>query len=209
MQLSRVHYPVLTLGHGRRAGVWTQGCSLHCPGCVALDTWAPDPTSEVPVAEILRWLAERPPLDGVTVSGGEPLDQADELYELLRGVRALFPVGVDLLCYTGRTRGAVEKAFAPLLGLADAIIVGPFQQDRPTRRPLMGSANQELVPLTSLGRERYGDWPEDQGRMVQASVQDGQVWTVGIPLPGQLDQLEAAAAERRVDLFAQSWRAEP
>ena len=38
--LSRIHFPVTTLGPGRRIGIWFQGCSIRCPGCISMDTWA-------------------------------------------------------------------------------------------------------------------------------------------------------------------------
>ena len=39
--ISRIHYPVTTLGPGKRIGIWMQGCSIRCPGCISADTWAP------------------------------------------------------------------------------------------------------------------------------------------------------------------------
>ena len=38
--VNRVHFPVTALGPGRRLGVWVQGCSIGCAGCLAHDTWA-------------------------------------------------------------------------------------------------------------------------------------------------------------------------
>ena len=64
--LNKVHFPITTLGHGRRVGIWTQGCSIHCPGCISRDTWEPDDARAVEVATLLEslapWLAEA---DGV------------------------------------------------------------------------------------------------------------------------------------------------
>ncbi|HAU1321526.1 TPA: radical SAM protein, partial [Legionella pneumophila] len=37
--ISRVHFPVTTLGPGHRIGIWFQGCSIRCPGCISTDTW--------------------------------------------------------------------------------------------------------------------------------------------------------------------------
>src|SRR6185503_5851184 len=72
MRLSRLHYPLTELGPGRRAGVWFQGCTIRCPGCMSVDTWPRRPERAVPVAEVLGWLAGLGPVDGVTISGGEP-----------------------------------------------------------------------------------------------------------------------------------------
>ena len=48
--LNRVHFPVTALGPGRRVGIWLQGCSIRCPGCMSLDTWAPA-AATMPVPE--------------------------------------------------------------------------------------------------------------------------------------------------------------
>ncbi|WP_461325238.1 4Fe-4S cluster-binding domain-containing protein [Bradyrhizobium diazoefficiens] len=39
ISVSRIHFPVTTLGPGRRLGIWFQGCSIRCPGCISMDTW--------------------------------------------------------------------------------------------------------------------------------------------------------------------------
>lgn len=207
MLISRAHYPVESLGYGVRSGIWTQGCSIHCPGCVARDTWVATPESEVPVSEILAWLATHPDVDGITISGGEPLEQAGELLDLLRGIRAASGPDLDVLCYSGRAWRTVARAHPEVLGLMDAIVTGPFRMDRPTRHPLMGSANQQLVLLTDLGRERYGDVSEVDRRPVQTSVWNGELRMVGIPNEGDLAELEAAAAHHGLDVVAPSWKA--
>src|SRR3546814_9784731 len=52
--VSRLHFPVTALGPGRRIGLWLQGCSIRCPGCISVDTWAHD-AGHVP----LSYLTER------------------------------------------------------------------------------------------------------------------------------------------------------
>ena len=81
--LSRIHFPVTTLGPGRRIGIWFQGCSIRCPGCISMDTWAPGrgiTTIDEVVSAIAQWI---PTADGITISGGEPFDQPVALIELL------------------------------------------------------------------------------------------------------------------------------
>ena len=100
------------------ATVFTGGCNLRCPFChnAALVTRAAE-ASVIPVEEILAFLKTRVgKLDGVCVSGGEPLLQID-LADFLREVRALgFAVKLD-------TNGCFPKALAALLdkGLLDYV----------------------------------------------------------------------------------------
>ncbi|MDR3360443.1 MAG: radical SAM protein, partial [Bifidobacteriaceae bacterium] len=138
MELSRAHYPVTVLGWGRRAGLWLQGCSIRCRGCMAKDTWARRPERAVPVPAIVDWLDSLGPLDGLTVSGGEPLDQAEELTLLLRAVRERWPSGFDVLCYTGRELGQAKAVSPELFELADAVAAGPFEPGCPPAPALSG-----------------------------------------------------------------------
>src|SRR5215475_3003214 len=80
-------------GPGLRAVVYFKGCSLNCPGC-----WNPDSHKfqgdDVSIARIV-WEIEatmgRSALEGVTFSGGEPMQQAQALVKLMGGVRASAP----------------------------------------------------------------------------------------------------------------------
>lgn len=230
--LSRAHYPVTVLGPGTRAGIWTQGCTIHCPGCLSRDTWAADPATAVPVRAVLGWLASLPPLDGVTVSGGEPFQQPEALAELLRGVHA-WRGGrrVDILVYSGYAYSWLRRrAWArDLLELCDAVIAGPYVARRAGADPAgtapdgtawRGSANQRLVPLSPLGEERYGlaatAGPGESGTggggnagvspRIQVCVEDNRVYYIGIPRPGDMDRLAERLVRAGIDPGEVSWR---
>lgn len=214
LNISRLHFPVTALGPGRRAGLWVQGCTLGCPGCVSRDTWSHDDGTALEVDGILDWLAAlcaTDTVDGLTVSGGEPTEQCEALCALLEGVEALrsFDVfGGDVLCYTGLDEVEFLRAapWAPLL--IDAVITGRFEITKPTALLWRGSANQRLIPLTGRGRRRYGDLVEAtcDDPVLQVTVSDGQVWMVGIPRCGDLRKLEAALGAAGVVLEEVSWR---
>lgn len=73
-------------GPGVRAVVFLQGCPLRCICCHNPETWAADGGSTVTAEElfhkILRQKSYFGKTGGVTVSGGEPLLQAEFLQEL-------------------------------------------------------------------------------------------------------------------------------
>ncbi|MFI5907641.1 4Fe-4S cluster-binding domain-containing protein [Dactylosporangium sp. NPDC051541] len=212
IRVNRVHYPVVVLGYGRRAGLWVQGCGIGCAGCVARDTWAADPATEVEVGAVVDWLRRLPSdVDGVTISGGEPFDQPDALLALLRALHA-WRAGtgrpVDLLGYSGRSLTALRARFAPHLELLDAVVPGPYVAAEAPGGMWRGSANQDLVPLTALGHERYDadvDRPAGPTRM-QLGTDGERVYHIGIPAPGDLEALEAALARRGLVYGEVSWR---
>ena len=112
-KLSMVDYP------GKLAAtVFTGGCNLRCPFCHnALLVTRLNETPELPEAEVLAFLERRRGLlDGVVLSGGEPLLQPDAA-DFLRKVRDMgFAVKLD-------TNGCFPDRLAAILeaGLADYV----------------------------------------------------------------------------------------
>lgn len=181
--ISRIHFPVTQLGPGRRVGIWMQGCSIHCKGCISVDTWAPG-RQRVPVNALLEAIRPWAGLtEGFTISGGEPFEQPVALAALLAGIRGLS--AADTLVYTGYPFEELSRLLAGMTGLIDAVMTDPFDQGAPQTLALRGSDNQRLVPLTALGRERLApyDRPLKQGeRSLDVMFgADGTVWLAGIP----------------------------
>jgi anaerobic ribonucleoside-triphosphate reductase activating protein len=210
--LAKAHYPVTTLGPGRRAGIWTQGCTIGCPGCLSRDTWAADPSTALPVATVLGWLRSLGPLDGVTISGGEPFQQPSALRELLLGVREWAPSGVDVLIYSGYAASRLRRSFGGLLELCDAVVAGPYiERLNPTDGGLRwrGSANQRIIPLSDLGRKRYRDAERGDASYtphMQVSVEDDRIFYIGIPRRGDMERLTERLSLSGVHAGEVSWR---
>ena len=191
ISLSRIHYPISSLGPGRRIGIWFQGCTLHCPGCISADTWKHQPpaaTVDSLIAGLDSWITE---CDGVTISGGEPLEQIDACLELLRQLRQKGVV--DILLFTGKTWDIAEPLLQPAIDCVDAVISGPYIQDAPQTLPLRGSDNQKLHLLSPVGHSRYNNYntPTDNWeRHIDVHVSpDGTLWMAGIPGRNDIEKL--------------------
>ncbi len=189
--ISRLHFPVTTLGPGRRLGIWMQGCSIRCPGCISADTWAAG-RGVVTIARLISqvepWLTQA---DGITVSGGEPFDQPDALSALLAALRAR--TAVDILVYSGHTFEAIALEVAKLSGLIDALISDPYRADAPQTLALRGSDNQRLHCLTPLGEARFGALVTARATDRALDVmfdEDGSAWLAGIPCRGDWEKLQ-------------------
>jgi anaerobic ribonucleoside-triphosphate reductase activating protein len=209
LRVARVHHPVTTLGHGRRLGIWVQGCSVGCVGCMSQDTWDAAGGTSMPIAELAvraTQLAESGQLDGVTVTGGEPLQQADGTQQLLEQLQPLRSRSVDLLIYSG-IESDIALATAPWLGeLADLTVLGPYIASSPRTSQWAGSGNQRVTAWSKLAAERYG---ADAGAAPQLQVvplDDGSVSIIGIPDRGDLGRLEHELSRRGVVLNERSWR---
>lgn len=184
VNLARCHFPVNGLGYGRRVGIWLQGCSIHCPGCIVPETWVSRPEHRTSLYRLLQalqpWLEQA---DGVTISGGEPFDQATELGALLAALRILCKG--DMLVYSGYPWRKLYQQHPEVLQLCDAIISEPFRLKDRGGEPLIGSANQRINLLTSLGRDRYSNWRSFE-RRIDIAEDNGLLRMAGIPRKGEL-----------------------
>ncbi len=215
ISVNKAHFPVTVLGPGRRIGVWLQGCSIGCKGCVSQDTWNRDPGRDMSVARLLSWCRQtsNSVLDGVTITGGEPFDQPQALAALLAGLaqwRSQEKLDFDILCYSGYALTTLRKKHAGLLQQLDALIPEPFVQARPLTQVWRGSSNQPLLPLSERGRQRYATQVDalahGSDKRMQTMVDGDRVWYVGIPARGDMAALEASCQERGLAFSQVSWR---
>ncbi|MGB7983268.1 MAG: 4Fe-4S single cluster domain-containing protein [Candidatus Nanopelagicales bacterium] len=202
-----MHHPVTALGPGRRVGLWVQGCALGCHGCMARDTWDPAAGSALPVAELLRRLDSTfgadSTLTGLTISGGEPLEQPEAVRSILAWLRERRPE-VDSLLYTGWSQGRVGRDELWVMQAADALVPEPFVAGRAPGGRWRGSANQPLLLLSDLARERHST-AEGGSPALQISVTGGQLSLIGIPRPGDLDRMVDLARARGLSVRDLSW----
>jgi anaerobic ribonucleoside-triphosphate reductase activating protein len=165
-------------GPGTRFVLWTQGCARRCAGCFNPATHSHAPHQLISVDALFHQIiAEVPAIDGISLSGGEPLEQADAIYRLLTRVRN--ETALSTLLFTGYTLGEIQAnpTFAPVLTHLDVLIAGPYDASQPLTSRLLGSANQQIHRLT----DRY---THDQIAQVPSSevhiTPDGQVIISGI-----------------------------
>ena len=98
---------------------------------------------DVPVGEIVR-LALRRQYDGISVSGGEPFYQGEELAQLLEECRRH---GMNTLVYTGYTYEELFAARNVALRHCDYLIDGEYRREIPSRCRWAGSGNQRFLRL--------------------------------------------------------------
>jgi anaerobic ribonucleoside-triphosphate reductase activating protein len=216
--VNKAHFPVTVLGPGRRIGIWLQGCSIGCKGCISQDTWGRTGDSLMTVAALLTWCRQvaADGFNGVTISGGEPFEQPAALAALLDALhhwRVAGKLDFDILCYSGYPLATLQKKHARLLVKLDALIPEPYIDARPPTHRWRGSANQPLVLLSARGHARYAEFTDataggenSKDKRIQLMVDGERLWYVGIPARGDMAALEASCKERGVALSSVSWR---
>lgn len=169
-------------GPGIRSVVWVQGCSIGCPGCFNPHTHTHSPNHLCDPRELGEMLLQATDVDGITVSGGEPFEQAEACAILLETYRA---GGRSAMVFSGYTyaglRRSRHRAVRRLLTATDVLVAGPFVQRLcEGATGWRGSRNQTVHFLT--GRIKPDRDSESSVRPVVEVTLHGQLATVtGFP----------------------------
>lgn len=154
--------------------------------------------------ELAEWLLDQQGIEGITLSGGEPMEQAVAIVQLIDIVRERRDTGV--VCYTGCTYehlladGTADQR--KLLERVDLLIDGPYVQE--LHRPLLwrASANQRLLVLSPRYEQiasaliAAGDKPAGMEFQV---TRDGLAFAGVPPEPRMLSQFTAELKSRGVE----------
>ncbi|NJL83747.1 MAG: radical SAM protein [Chloroflexaceae bacterium] len=184
------------LGPGRRFVIWVQGCCFHCPGCIAPD-WIPrQPATLIEAEDLADWILSVPDLDGVTVSGGEPMLQAAALSELLTHLRQ--KRDFSLICYSGFTleqlQAQGDRNSDRLLSLLDVLIDGLYVEGLNDGRGWRGSSNQRIHFLTPRHAQDAAAFSH-RPRQVEVHLRRDSALLVGIPPRAVSQALHRAIAD--------------
>lgn len=137
-------------GPGVRFVVFAQGCIHRCPGCHNPETWDMYGGQEFTVKEVLKKLKKRLKyIQGITLSGGDPFLQAEEMSCLAFEAQKL---GLDVVTYTGYIYEELLNLKIPgaatLLEATDILIDGPYLMEyRDLTLAFRGSSNQRIINL--------------------------------------------------------------
>ena len=131
-------------GPGNRFVLWTQGCTKGCSECFNPETWSHNIYKEYSPRQIFE-LIKNFEVDGITISGGDPLEQEYELLELLFLLKEIkLPKGIIL--FTGFSRNEIREnpIREKCLEYIDVLIDGRYEKNLKVDFSLRGSSNQEF-----------------------------------------------------------------
>ena len=138
----------ITDGPGFRFTIFTQGCPHHCEGCHNPQTHDFGGGEVVSTDTLWDKISKNPLLSGVTLSGGEPFEQAGALIPLAEKIKA---AGLELAAYSGWT---VEELISQggdmleLLKKCDVLVDGRFKlAEKSLMLRFRGSKNQRLLDV--------------------------------------------------------------
>lgn len=166
-------------GPGHRFAVWLQGCSIRCPGCCNPEMFDERRGEAMTAAALALQIPES--VEGVTLLGGEPFEQAVEAAEFVRLAKAR---GLTCMVFSGYTIGEIKARSdsAELLDQIDLLVDGRYDRDRPEPKPpegrrWIGSANQVMHYLT-------GAYSADDPQMREANTIEIRISPQGLLVNG-------------------------
>jgi anaerobic ribonucleoside-triphosphate reductase activating protein len=170
-------------GPNLRTVVWVQGCNLGCKGCWNKDLWPQNGGESICIDSIID-LAISNGDEGLTILGGEPLQQPVAILELIK--KAKFKdLGVFL--YTGYDLDELSGESLKCVELSDIVVYGRYVEKlRDINLRWRGSSNQNVLFQT----RRYEKYNFVEDNEVQVTLnEDGTISILGYPDQQLLDQL--------------------
>ena len=144
-------------GPGFRTAIFTQGCPYHCEGCHNPQSQPFEGGTVWTLDDVEKKFSNNPLLSGITLSGGEPAEQAEPCAELAHRAHLK---GLNVWTYTGSTleklteRAQSDPALQRLLDETDVLVDGPFiLAQRSLELDFCGSKNQRLIDMNETRRQ--------------------------------------------------------
>jgi len=180
MYIARILYPVEVLGPGKRIGIWFSGCSHGCVGCSNPELWQQQEKHKISIDDILaliHQISDANPVDGFTITGGDPMEQSEDLFYLLKELKK---ISNDILVYTGFEK---EELTEKQLENISVLIGGKYVEELNDNSLLRGSSNQRIQILEEKQRVKYETYLNIESNKIQNFTTNDGVVSVGIHKP--------------------------
>lgn len=127
-------------GPGKRLLLFLQGCSIHCKGCINQHLWEFGIGKDITAKELLELAKD---VGGITLHGGEPLDQSEGLLEIIELFKAN---GKTVILFTGyKYKELNNPSQRKAWNMSDMVVSGRYiEKKRNIYLQFRGSTNQRV-----------------------------------------------------------------
>lgn len=150
MYYSKIKFNDVANGPGLRLSLFTSGCTHHCKGCFQPETWN-FKNGEPFTLETQKYIIEKSKnkyIAGLSLLGGDPLDNVDGILPLLQEYRKTFAATKSIWLWTGYLFEEILKddLKSKVLPFIDVIIDGKFEENlKDITLKYKGSTNQRVI----------------------------------------------------------------
>lgn len=180
MRIAHINNSSSIYGFGNSFVIWTQGCKLKCKGCWNEDMHDFNGGFEAAIEYLIEQIKDavsKYAVDNVTILGGEPLEQLEELLLLMKNIKSL---NIGIILYTGYEKKEIESSDKiKIMEYPDILISGRYiEEKRNINNHLYGSENQLMEFLT----DRYKKEDIINGTYVEIDIDsNGSMSMYGYP----------------------------
>ena len=151
VRLAGVIYESLVNGPGIRRVYFAQGCRHNCEGCFNPETHDFNGGELMDMNELINDAISNPIINGITFSGGDPLEQAESFSYMAKEFKSK---GLNIWCYTGYTFEQIlekmkkDKDLKELISNVDVLVDGKFEMNNKNKSlKFRGSSNQRIIDV--------------------------------------------------------------
>ena len=189
-RLNRIQYPIYNLGPGKRIGIWVQGCSIRCQGCVNPSLWTTQNGHDVAIEYLVSWISKiHDQFDGITITGGEPFEQ----YEALIAFSAFIKkkTGLNIYVFSGYSLEELTDKFNDRLFMStiDYLMDERYIAGKHENNNIRGSSNQNLYQFENGAPTLLNEYFESRQWSVNLS-EDNRLFMSGIPKDNDLSTIK-------------------
>ena len=159
MRYAQIRSMDISNGVGISCSLFVQGCSHHCKNCFNPETWDFNAGKEwtKEIEDKCINLCKNPHVDCISILGGEPFDQGEHIYFLLKRIKQ--EVSKPIYLWTGYViEYLVDKDISRNCineNLIDYLIDGEYVDElRDLNLDLRGSSNQRVINIKEWSNER-------------------------------------------------------
>lgn len=187
------------LGPGRRFVIWLQGCLKNCYNCGSAEWKELKNSILIKPYDLAQQILDTNEIEGVTVSGGEPILQLRNL-NILIGYLRREKRYLTIICYTGylleELVAGKDIEINEFLQKIDVLIDGPYVDDLNNNKGWRGSSNQRIHFLAG----NYKDYENEfinKTRDIEIHLLKEHYLIVGIkPIDFVYNKARAAVSKR-------------
>jgi anaerobic ribonucleoside-triphosphate reductase activating protein len=199
-QLNRIQYPVYNLGKGERIGIWVQGCSLGCKGCISQTLQTKEGGQLIDIEALVTEITKvKDQFDGITITGGEPFQQYKELIAFCAYLKQL--TNLEIYVFSGYYLNELVELFPDQLftKYIDFLMDGRYLKEEHHNENSKGSANQTLYQFINNEaiKIKNGFSSNEFGLSIN---KDNRVYLSGIPKQNDLNRLKKYLTQTGIDI---------
>jgi anaerobic ribonucleoside-triphosphate reductase activating protein len=185
LNVADIRHRSLVNGPGVRSVVWVQGCRRNCPGCINPHTHPHEPAKLLDPEQLGRQLADINDTVGITLSGGEPFEQAQACAILSETVKR---AGKTIMVFTGFPFDEIQESDEPavqtFLRAIDLIVAGPYIRALKCESKMWRASSNQTVHFLSGGDITEDELPDTP--VIEVNADGGALAYTGFPDPEDL-----------------------